>query len=323
MCKVEAFSLTPGDDDMVRNYTALHNTVDSFDNPDHIELPTEYFQSSFSYPNVNLSEDFVLVRNDDGELIASGTIFTERSSARSSRISVQVHPRYRNQGIGSKVLNQLMEIGLKRGSSEFVCRFPSYRPYAASFLQNHGFSHDYTWLKMQIKLKNPPLVFPHPLGVTVRALNIKKELAIWAELQNAIFRDYPGYKAVNTEVLGSTIKHSTFDSSLLVICTYFSQPIGYCLGFSIESLTNEKLLRIEGMGVLSQFRRRGYGCALISEILKRAYIKEHTSSELVVLSSNSSAIALYEKCGFKECYRHLWYKKIGAKRAKGREEIGG
>jgi ribosomal protein S18 acetylase RimI-like enzyme len=323
MCRVETVSLGYGYDAMLRDYTTLYNTVDSYDNPEHIELPVEYFQSSFSYPNVNLSEDFVLVRNNAGELIASGTIFSDAQSTLSSRLSVHVHPEYRNQGIGSMVLNQLIERGLKRGSSEYVCRFPSFRPYVTSFVQKHGFRYDYTWLKMQVNLKSPALVFPHPLGLTIRALNVKKELAVWAQLQNAIFKDYPGYKAVNTEVLDSITKHSTFDSSLLVIGTYFSRPIGYCLGFSFEPLDQEKILRIEGMGVLPEFRRRGYGCALVSEILKRAYIKDHASSELVVLSSNTSAISLYAKCGFKESCRHLWYMRTFSEHAKGSEEISG
>jgi len=322
MCKVVTLAEASGYEAMLRDYTRLYNAVDSFDNPEHLELPTEYFQSSFSFPTVNLSEDFVLVRNDVGELIASGTIFTEDNSSHTSRLMIQVHPQYRCQGIGSEVLDHLIQIGLKRGSSEFVCRVPSFRPYATSFVEKRGFNHDYTWKKMQIQLRNPGPVFPHPIGLTVRALNVKKELAVWAELQNTIFRDFPGYEAVNTEILSSTIKHITFDSSLLVIGTYFSQPIGYCLGFSVESLNKEKILRIEGMGVLPQFRRRGYGSAIVSEILKRAYIKQHVSSELVVRSSNRSAIGLYEKCGFTEIYKHLWYKRTAPQRAKGRDEIG-
>ncbi len=322
MCNGVTITQACEDAALMRDYTRLYNTVDSFDNPEHIELPTEYFQSSFSYPTVNLSEDFILVRNDVGELIASGTIFTENNASHTSRLMIQVHPDYRCQGIGTEILNHLMQVGLQRGSFEFVCRVPSYRSYAATFVEKHGFSHDYTWMKMQIELGNPPPVFSHPIGLTVRALNVKKELAIWADLQNTIFKGFPGYEAVSTKDLGATIKHITFDSSLLVIGTYFSQPIGYCLGFSVESASKEKILRIEGMGVLPEFRRRGYACAIVSEILKRAYIKQHVSSELVVRSSNSSAIGLYEKCGFREVYKHLWYKKAVPHRKEGRDEIG-
>ncbi|MDH4212771.1 MAG: GNAT family N-acetyltransferase [Candidatus Thorarchaeota archaeon] len=322
MCKVETITPMSGDEALLKDYAKLQNAVDSFDNPEHSELPTGYFQSSFSFSNADLSEDFVLVRNNAGDLIASGTIFTEDNSSLTSRLMIQVHPHYRCQGIGSEVLNHLVQIGLKRGASEFVCRVPSFRSYAASFVEKHGFKLDYTWVKMQIELRNPAPVFPHPIGLTVRALNVKEELTTWAQLQNTIFKESPGYEAVNAEILDSIIKHRIFDSSLLVIGTYFSEPIGCCLGFSIESMNKEKILQIKGMGVLPQFQRRGYGCAIVSEILKRAYIKQHVSSELVVLSSNRTAISLYEKCGFKESYKLLGYKKTAAQQVKGRDEIG-
>ena len=303
MTTSDAFTLEPGNNSMFNDYTALYNAVDSFDNPDHIELTKEYFQSSFSYPTVNLSRDIVLVRNANGELIASGTVFTQSESSHTSRLMIQVQPEYRRLGIGSRILEHMTEIGLKRGSSVFVCRFPNFRSQAVSFAEHHGFSLDYTWVKMRIEHEKPVKVTPLPWGLTVR------ELAVWAQLQNAIFKDYPGYEDVNSENMTSIVKHSSFDPNLLVIGTVFEKPIGYCLGLSVGSTTNDKTLKIEGMGVLPEHQRKGYGQALVFEILNRAYIKGHSSSELVVLSDNKAAIDLYKKCGFQERYHHLWYKK--------------
>ncbi len=321
MCNVETLALAPGDEKMMEDYAALHNTVGSFDDPDHIQLPAEYFQSSFSSPNVDLSEDFLLVRNSAGNLIAAGTIFTENSPSLTSRLMVQVHPQYRCQGIGSKVLNSLIQVGLKRGSSEFVCRFPSFRPYVASFLEEHGFHHEYMWLKMRVELKYPAISRPAPPGLIVRPLNVKRESVVWAQLQNRIFGNFPGYEPVSTETLASIVTHCTFDPNLVVVCSYFSRPVGYCLGFSVESSTKERILKIEGMGVSPEYRRRGYARALLSEILNRAYMKGHTSSELVVQSSNTAAISLYEKYGFKEIYKHIWCKRTIVQGAEGRDEI--
>lgn len=318
MCKVDTFTLAPGGVTMIEEYAALYNTVNSFDDPNHVEIPIDFFHSSFSFPSVALSEDLLLVRNSAGQLIGSGTIFTEENSSLTSRLMVQVHPEYRRQGIGTDVLNHLIQTGLKRGSSEFVCRVPSFRPYVASFLEKHGFHQEYTWLKMHLELEGPAAFSPVPEGLTVRALNVKRESEVWLQLQNRIFKDFPGYEAVNAETLASITNHCAFDPSLLVVGTYYSIPVGYCLGFSLESSTKGKILKIEGMGVLPEFRRRGYARALMSEILTRAYMKEYTSSELVVLSSNAAAIALYEKYGFKERYKHMWYKRTIVQHAKGR-----
>lgn len=305
----DAFTLEPGNQGMFRDYTALFNAVDSFDNPDHIELSKEYFRSSFSYPTIDLSRDIVLVRNSSGDLIASGAVITHDESSKTSRLTIQVHPEYRRQGIGTKILVCLTEIGLKRGLSVFVCRFPNFRPHVATFVKRHGFSHDHTLTKMRIEHKKPVTTTPLPRGLIVRGLNIKKELSLWAQLQNTIFKDKLDYEAVDVESLRLMTKHSSFDRNLLVICKVYDTPVGYCMGFSVQSETGEKILKIDAMGVLPEYRRKGYGQALIFEILNRAYIKGHTSSELLVLNTNQAAINLYEKCGFRERYRYMRYKR--------------
>ena len=309
MCTSYTYTLEPGNDALFNDYSNLFNAVDSFDNPNHVEFAKEYFQSSFSYPNVDLSRDIVLVRNFDEELIASGTVLPQNNTSPTSRLMIQVHPDYRRQGIGTRILQYLIERGLERGSSTFVCRIPSFRPYVAPFVQLHGFNHDCTWVKMRLEHEKPVMATPHPWGLTVRGLNIKKELLLWAEIQKKIFNDRLNYEETNVEILSSLVKHDSFDPNLLIVGTVFNRPVGYCLGFSVGGGRTEKRLKIEGMGILPECRRKGYGQALLFEILNRAYIKGHTSSELVVLSTNQPAISMYEKCGFREIYRHMWYKK--------------
>ena len=160
-----------------------------------------------------------------------------------------------------------------------------------------------------IEHKNPVRITQLPWGLTVRGLNIKKELSHWVQLQNEIFKGHQGYEHVDIEILQSLTEHSSFDHNLLILGLVFERPVGYCFGLSVESEANEKTLKIDGMGVLPEYRRKGYGQAIVFEILNRAYIKGHTSSELVVLSDNEAAINLYKKCGFSERYRHLWFKR--------------
>ena len=305
----DAYTLEPGNESAISEYTALYNAVDSLDNPDHIGLTKDYFESSFSSPNIDFARDIVLVRKSDGNLIASGMILSQTNSSSTSRLKIHVHPEYRRQGIGTRVLQYLTEIGLARGSTGFAFRFPSYRPYVIPFARNHCFNHDYTWIKMRIEHKKPVATPSLPWGLTVRGLNIKRELSVWAQLQNTIFKDKLDYQAVDVETLRHRTKHSSFDRNLLILCTVNGKSVGYCMAFSVQSETGEKTLKIHGMGVLPEYRRNRYGQALLFEILNRAYIKGHTSSELLVLSTNQAAIKLYEKCGFRERYRYLLYKR--------------
>ena len=293
---------------MFVDYTALYNEVNSFDSPDHIELKKEFFQSSFSYPSIELSKDIILVRNTMGNLVASGTIFTQKQSAQISKIGIQVHPDYRRQGIGSSLMQQLIQIGRNRGSSQFICRFPSFRNYVIPFLESRNFIHDFTWIKMNITHKDPVSIPALPWGLTIRALNVKKELSIWANLQNTIFQDRVDYESVDVESLRSLTKLVNFDHNLLTIAKIHDISVGYCFALPVESVYAERTIQIQGIGILAHYRRRGYGRTLLIETLNRAYLKGYTSTELVVTSNNEAAISLYEECGFREKYRYHWYK---------------
>jgi ribosomal protein S18 acetylase RimI-like enzyme len=306
---VDPFSTETGDDDMFSDYAALYNDVSSFDNPDHVKLSKDYFQTSFMNTRIDLEEDIVLVRTSKGELIASGIIFQQDTSPPSSRIIVQVHPDYRCQGIGSRVLQQLIESGKKQGANLFTCRIPSYRSYAISFVKNRGFDIDYTWIKMHLKLEVPAEPITLHWGFRVRGLNIRKELHIWAQLQNEIFEDDPNYTPIDVETLKTWTKRMPFDPNLTLVGIFNDTPVGICAGWPVISAEGEKKVQIRGMGIVKKYRRKGYGQAMLFELLNRAYLKGYSSTELVVRNTNDAALSLYESSGFTEMYKHCWFKK--------------
>lgn len=313
MCVLDAFSLEPGTNAMFSDYAALFNAVSSFDNPDHVEFSKDYFQSSFSHPRVDLANDIVLGRNSEGELVASGTIFTQNTTPARSNIMVQVQPDYRRQGIGTKVLNHLLQNGIKREINHFFCRVPSYRPYSMSFVRNRGFKNDHTWIKMHLEHKTPVKPIILHWGFRVRGLNVKKELPLWVELQNEIFENDPHYEPADVTSLKALINHGSFDPKLILVGLLNEKLVGLCSGWPINSELNRrsgKKVQIQALGIVKKHRRKGYGQALLFELLNRAFLKGHTSSELVVQSNNDAAYSMYAKCGFKEKYRYHWFKKV-------------
>lgn len=309
MYESDVFTIESGSKSMLNDFSNLSNAVDALDSPDYIKITKESFQTSLSTHGVDFEWDSVIVRNSSRTLIASGFIIPQNGTSSESKLMIQVHPEYRRQGIGSRILQHLTEVGIERGSPGFICRIPSFRPYVIPFVREHGFKYDYSLTKMKIEHETPVSTPSLPWGLTVRGLKIKKELPEWAYLQNLIFKDDPHYKSVDVEALRSLTRHSVFDRNLLILCTTFDKPVGYCFGYSISSETGEKSFRIDSMGVHPDYRRHRYGQALIFEIINRAYIKEHTSTELTILSSNKPAIRLFEKCGFKEMYKELQYKR--------------
>jgi RimJ/RimL family protein N-acetyltransferase len=55
-----------------------------------------------------------------------------------------------------------------------------------------------------------------------------------------------------------------------------------------------------GMGLLPEYRGKGIGTRLLTEILKQAAARGLHRVELEVFEENSAAIALYNKAGFKK-----------------------
>jgi [ribosomal protein S18]-alanine N-acetyltransferase len=66
-------------------------------------------------------------------------------------------------------------------------------------------------------------------------------------------------------------------------------------------------LHVNNIAVRSQYRRRGYGIALLGRVLDEARRRAVTAAFLEVRSSNSAAQALYEKCGFRAIARRPNY----------------
>jgi ribosomal protein S18 acetylase RimI-like enzyme len=309
----DSFLLEPGNDAMFDDYAALYNVIDSRDNPDHVEISGEYFKDSFSYPTVEIGRDIVQIRNSKDLLIAAGTIFSQNTSPPSSRIMIQVHPEYQKRGIGSSVLKHLIQTGRDNGSTSFVGRIPSFRSDAIAFAEYHGFKHDYSWIKMRLEFEEPIETTDPPQGLEIRTLDVRTELKTWANIQNDIFRKIPDYEDVTVESLKAQIGHTSFDSDLLVIGEVNGKPIGLCTGWSITPRNvecNTRVLQIHGMGVLQENQQKGYGQALLVDVLNRAFRKDYRISELVVRSTNLAAIRMYMKHGFHERYRHLWYKRM-------------
>lgn len=312
MCAEDAVRLEPGNEDMFGEYAELYNIVNSYDNPDHMDLPGEFFQSSYSNPTVNLNHDIVLVRSSCGDLIGSGIVLPHNTLPISTRIMIQVHPKHRRQGIGSNILKHFLRNGLTQNNAEVHCRIFNFRSYSIAFAMNRGFKHSHTWIKMQFQNNFRTQPTHVSWNFKVRALNTKTEIGLWVDLQNRIFANSPMYENITVESLKDLINNTCFDPNLFIVGEVGDKPVGICMGWSLQSKNNgvnKKIIQIQGMGVLPEYRKEGYATSMLLDLMNRGYLKGHSTSELLVLSTNEAGINMYKKIGFTEKYRHLWYRR--------------
>lgn len=304
--------LEPGTSDMFDELAELHNIVDAHDNIDHFDLDGNFFRSSYAFPGIILSRDVILGRTLNGLLIAVGTVFPDDSSSLSARLGIQVHPDYRRQGVGSRILKHMLQRAAARHYEVAACRILSFRADAIQFAEHRCFSFSQIRIKMQLECHFPIQPSIVPTELNIREIEIPKEVELWFQLQNEIFQSSHDYRRTSRESLIALTNHSSFDPDLVIVGEVKEVPVGICYGLTIQSpksCASERTLRIDGLGILPEYRGKGYGQALLSGILNRACLKNHKKCELLVNGSNIEAFRLYTKFGFRERYGHLWYKR--------------
>jgi len=309
MISNRSFVFEPGSEESFDEMADLYNAVDFADHPDFAKISGDFFRSSYAVANIIPSRDVLHVRKKGGGIIASATSYMEDPEHCQQRIVLQVHPNFRGQGLGSMLLDRVLHRSRNAGARTVKCRVQSYRPESVYFAEKNGFVLDHSYVKMRLSLKSTIPTSQKREDVRIRHLDIDTELGLWAQLQNAIFEDTSDYAPVTVEKLKTLVQKPQFDSSLALIIEEGGKSIGICTGWTFASKEDaeDKVLQIQGFGVLKQHRGNGFGGVLLREMLNRGRDLGYTSAELLVLNSAWAARHLYSKVGFKERYRHLIY----------------
>ena len=97
-------------------------------------------------------------------------------------------------------------------------------------------------------------------------------------------------------------------NGVLLIAEVSGEPAGYGLVIFRRDST---AARIYSLAVAPAFRGRGVGLSLLQALEKAARRRCRSELRLEVASQNSGAIALYQRCGFKEFGRRPAYYADG------------
>jgi [ribosomal protein S18]-alanine N-acetyltransferase len=97
------------------------------------------------------------------------------------------------------------------------------------------------------------------------------------------------------------------DLMLVVRATHVRATAGHQIAGYIVARDTAGELHVNNIAVREQYRRRGYGIALLGRVLDEARRRAVTAAFLEVRSGNSAAQALYEKCGFRAIARRSNY----------------
>jgi len=290
---------------------AVYNAGNGLDNPDHTDLDGDYFKQSYSIPDVDITRDVMLVRNKIGRAVAFGAILPVMGRAYpSSLLTMYVHPAFRQAGIGSQLLGNLIAGAQDKGASKVTCNVPSFRPAAISFLEKRGFRPIREWAK----LVHTDIGNIHgqtgSTKLTYRTIE-DRDAGKWASLQNSLFKGSFNYREVTPEDYVRKTQADTFCRDLALFGLCEGHTIAYCIGTLLGpmgSQVGERRLVIDGIGVTPHFRRHGFGSSILNEILVRAASMGVKRSELIVDTVDFPASMMYKAAGYRERYKRIWYE---------------
>lgn len=216
-------------------------------------------------------------------------------------VEFMVHPRYRRQGRGTALLNEL----LTRGEHTFWAHGDL--PGAQKLAANAGLTAVRTLLKLQLEPQTDsalsPSVTPAP-DIHIRPFaeaDIEQILAI----NQAAFSDHPEQGAMDRQDFDARRAQTWFDPNGLFV----AEREGQLLGFHWTKI-EDSIGEVYVVGVHPGAHGSGIGKALTAHGLKYLWDAGAKAIDLYVESDNAAALAVYQGLGFVENKRDVLYRKM-------------
>lgn len=126
------------------------------------------------------------------------------------------------------------------------------------------------------------------------------------EIQNSVFYDINRIPLCASDIKDEEYEDYYINNFGVFICKKDGQAIGYG-----QVIYSNGAYTIVNLGILEQYRQRGYGEILLKYLIELCY---HNSIKYVYIKverENINALSLYKKIGFKEDNPIVsWYRKI-------------
>jgi mycothiol synthase len=220
-------------------------------------------------------------------------------------INGAVHPEYRRQGIGRRLLQTAMEHGRTLGAK--IAHIPIARslPSASHFARINGFRVARRFHQMYL-ITGQEQALALPPGFEIRHFKPGDEPDL-CNLQNLAFSHHWGFHPNTADEISYLVNTSPYRPEGILFVSSGPTKVGYCWTAK-HPVKNEQGL-IQMIGVDPRYRVQGLGKALLlagTDYLRKMGVKK---VELVVDSKNRPARQLYQAVGFEIEDTILWHQQ--------------
>ena len=209
-------------------------------------------------------------------------------------VNGMVHPEYRRRGIFRRLFSLVRDEWSKRKSRKMLLLSDNNSFSGQEFIKQTGTGYDHTEYEMYLKSNVSQDLMLNNVVLRKATNKDGKEIA-W---QNSIYFD--------TEFKEEDIcmpEEEEKCGSLIYIAEVENKIIG-----KVHLEIGDDVSGIYGLGVLPEYRRKGYGREILTRAIEKLKEKNSKGIMLQVAAINKGALDLYRSCGFEETSTMDYYK---------------
>lgn len=246
--------------------------------------------------SIQIDTDAWIALSTAEEIIGYG--FVEVTGTNRMDTCVFVHPQFKNQGIGSLLLNKVEERAHvlaegKEGEQKLMNQISFTNTAARKLVEDRGYQFRRLYERMKIELEGQPSQPQLPKGMTLQSFQSDHDEETLFSLYDETFRDAWGYTKKDFSTWISQKKGDGYDPSLWFLVWKDSKPVGFLM-----SRMQEDGLFIDLLGVKREYRKHGIGKALLLHTFGIAYQRNQKTILLYVDSDSlTNANRLYQQVG--------------------------
>lgn len=216
---------------------------------------------------------------EDGCLVGYLGLYCIGGNTEEIEMTGMVHPEYRRRGIFSKLFSEAVAISRDRSAGRILLIAERQSLSGARFAEKEGLTYRFSEYRLSCD-----------------SFQVIQDSIAGFSLRPAVITDIAFLNHLDETCFGSAFPGS-YDERLhfVEVAAFNGRDIGK-IGLDYEA----GLGYIFGVCILPEFRDRGYGRAMFTEILKKHFTDHSTPVILEVAVTNDNALSLYKSCGFNE-----------------------